>query len=383
LCNCNTFQNLDSGLNKTLIQLIDKKDIVALGESTHGAEEFQKIRGDFVRLLVSDFNFDLIALEASFSEITLINSYVKNVSRTDLSKLMFKLSNPFLRNEEFSGLVEWIKQFNITTGRVVEFTGIDTPVDSSSILNIYSTLEGEDETLVNAFDSLFRFVKTKGVFVEKNQTYILTDSAIQVKILAFKDQVNKFKIDTNKMLLLHHHLDLVDQLVRRIEAFDYTTFMVARDSALFLNLKWAIESKRAPRTIVLAHNEHIRKQPHVSIKTMGYFTDKHFKGRYCAIGFDFGTGSFLGIIPGVGFQTIRDSLNVSSNLSLLGTQSPGSSYLVDLKKCDCLKGELPMHRIGGGGQNGGISFSTNLLENFDGFVRVEHITPLHITKKVN
>lgn len=67
--------NLDLNL---LNKYIKDKELVGLGEATHGTKEFQNMRTRIISYLVENLGFRTIVLEESYSHCLRINSYILN-----------------------------------------------------------------------------------------------------------------------------------------------------------------------------------------------------------------------------------------------------------------------------------------------------------------
>ena len=92
-------------LSKTL----EGKTLVGLGEASHGTEEFYFQKRRFVKYLVSQDKYRLLALESPTTYVEPINNYIQ----TGEGDLRITLKSMGLYNsEEFYKLCQWLKSFN-------------------------------------------------------------------------------------------------------------------------------------------------------------------------------------------------------------------------------------------------------------------------------
>ena len=103
------FNNSDS-----IIHYIPKNtEILLLGESTHGTEEFYKIRSDITKQLVSNNNFNIILFETDWFNLYNVNKYINNNSESKSAiEALININNfPIWlwKNNIIIDLIEWLK----------------------------------------------------------------------------------------------------------------------------------------------------------------------------------------------------------------------------------------------------------------------------------
>ncbi len=102
---------------KPLIDAAAKQQLVLLGESTHGTQEFYNVRISITKDLIKNHRFRFIAIEAPWNFVLKINTYIKgsSVEYSSAKEVLNSFDNwPewMWKNQPIEELVEWIKNFN-------------------------------------------------------------------------------------------------------------------------------------------------------------------------------------------------------------------------------------------------------------------------------
>lgn len=99
-----------------LINLMSNEELVLLGESTHGTQEYYEIRRIISQKLIENHNFKFIAVEGDWNSIYEINLYIKGLSNKNSAYEILKTFNRWptwmWANEEIRLLAEWLKEYN-------------------------------------------------------------------------------------------------------------------------------------------------------------------------------------------------------------------------------------------------------------------------------
>ncbi|SDE80196.1 Erythromycin esterase homolog [Mucilaginibacter pineti] len=108
---------------KPLIEKMSAKQIVGLGEGTHGTAEFYKVRFWISRILIEEKGFNHIAFENDYSDSWLLNNELNTT--TNLDALMKKRLLSIWQNQETKELLAWVKQYNSKHHKKVTIDGLD------------------------------------------------------------------------------------------------------------------------------------------------------------------------------------------------------------------------------------------------------------------
>ena len=112
--------------------------LVGLGEATHGTKEFIDARFRMLRHLVTRLDFNVVAIEASFSAAQRMNEYIVN-GAGDLEESLTFLGSVMWDTYDFKDVLLWLRRHNEVVGedRKVRFWGLD----------IYNTRPGRNKVL--------------------------------------------------------------------------------------------------------------------------------------------------------------------------------------------------------------------------------------------
>lgn len=121
----------DTSLDR-LISVAADKELVLLGEASHGTHEYYLWRDKISRRLISEHGFSFIAVEGDFASLYHLNRYVKNLDGTVPSarEVLLQLDRwPtwMWANEEVVALAEWLRNHNdkLPQHKKVGFYGMD------------------------------------------------------------------------------------------------------------------------------------------------------------------------------------------------------------------------------------------------------------------
>ena len=115
-----------------LILAAEDKELVLLGEASHGTHEYYLWRDKISRRLITELDFNFIAVEGDFASLYHLNRYVKNLdgAANSAREVLLKLDRwPtwMWANEEVMALAEWLRDHNdkIPQDKKVGFYGMD------------------------------------------------------------------------------------------------------------------------------------------------------------------------------------------------------------------------------------------------------------------
>lgn len=121
----------DKSLDRLILETADK-ELVLLGEASHGTHEYYVWRDKISRRLISEQDFRFIAVEGDFASLYHLNSYIKNLDGAARSakEVLLKLDRwPtwMWANEEVVALAEWLRTHNdkFPQDKKVGFYGMD------------------------------------------------------------------------------------------------------------------------------------------------------------------------------------------------------------------------------------------------------------------
>lgn len=142
----------DASLDK-LISAAADKELVLLGEASHGTHEYYLWRDKISRRLIEEQGFNFIAVEGDFASLYHLNRYVKNLdgAANSAREILLKLDRwPtwMWANEEVVALTEWLRNHNdkLPQDEKVGFYGMDVYDEWNSKKVVLDLLKAADHT---------------------------------------------------------------------------------------------------------------------------------------------------------------------------------------------------------------------------------------------
>jgi len=140
--------------SRDLLPLAEKfkdKKVVMLGEASHGTHQYYNWRARITRILMSEYDFDFMAVEGDWPPCYELNRHVKNYR--DAEQYTFDVLKQFDRwpswmwaNWEIHEWAEWLRKFNrgLPQNKRKGFYGLDVYSLWESLDAIMDYLKGED-----------------------------------------------------------------------------------------------------------------------------------------------------------------------------------------------------------------------------------------------
>ena len=368
---------------KPLIAQMSTKQIVGLGEGTHGTAEFYQLRYYISRILIEEKGFNHVAFENDVTEMWLLNQQLNG--KADVSTLMKKYMMGIWQNKETKALLDWIKTYNQSHVHKVSVHGIDYPVQKPDIemLTLLFKKAG-----INAFDQALLGLSAAANIQDEawfgmNQKEFKTDWKTLNKLCgrayvtadSVQQQVKGMDIasDIKSDLLL-----ALVNLKQGFEPFYPKAKDVSRDSLMAHNTSLIIKSKD-DKVIIWAHDAHLGKKEvyNNSVGGTGKYLLKLFPNNYFVLGTATAIGEFGATTDARAVNTsvmspyaleipIKDSWE-----ALLSTSSKTSHYF--FTDTFSPKTLVKPQRFVGYGTKSGVSLydKVNLAELYDAFLFIK------------
>ena len=137
-------------------------DVLLLGESTHGSEEFYQFRSDLTKQLIQEQNYNIILFETDWFNLYNVNKYINNNSdTTNVEDVLVNINNfPewLWKNNIIIELIEWLKVYNNLTNKKIYLLGLDCYLLIESLTWLYIFLKLFDEPLYNKLKKELYFI---------------------------------------------------------------------------------------------------------------------------------------------------------------------------------------------------------------------------------
>ena len=132
-----------------LLEMIGDRQVVLIGEASHGTHDFYAMRSDLTRRLIDEKGFRSLALEADWPDALRVHRYVQGTggdTKADAALGDFKRFPQWMwRNTVVLEFVEWLRQWNRAhENSQVGFYGMDLYSLHSSISEVLRYLDEVD-----------------------------------------------------------------------------------------------------------------------------------------------------------------------------------------------------------------------------------------------
>lgn len=318
---------LDTGFDdlESLKSILEDKKVIAIGESTLGANEFYKIKSRIIEFLVEEMNYRTIVFDANVSDVEVVNDYINGTG--DIEDAIWVLK-PFpltaekleenkgyrlsahtylapYTTEEFSIILNWMRDYNreVNTEDKIKAYGIgfENPEKSAEdLIDYISKIDNVNEkayrkrlTELKMIHSLdFKYPESRplgllGGFLEELSELLdlnkdeYSDKNLGEYEAAEKDISTLFQWIEYSLVNLNRGMDIA---------------INTKEKYLFENTKWVLEREgkkenRNEGLILWSNNKNISKDSKNYI-SMGMHLDKEFEDGYYSLGMDFFKGRF-------------------------------------------------------------------------------------------
>ena len=137
----------------TLLSLVGDRQLVLIGEASHGTHEFYRERARITRRLIDELGFTVVAVEGDWPDAYRVNRYVMGLSDdpdADHSLADFRRFPTWMwRNQDVVAFVEWLRARNDTQrspSTKARFYGLDLYSLRASIEAVIEYLDRVDPT---------------------------------------------------------------------------------------------------------------------------------------------------------------------------------------------------------------------------------------------
>lgn len=243
-----------------LNDVLEGKEVIALGEVTHGTREVFEYKDRLVRYLVSNLNYKTIVFEADNAGMENLDNYING-----------KIDNAIM-SPNYKALFECLRAYNKTVKEEdkVHLYGLELREFSPAIDKILVSNMNLDQ-------------EDKEIFLEiKNTPFDKID----------KKHLAKFRIACTR-LPRNLHSKMLIQLIDNYYKFigKKNGKIGVRDAFMAENALALKESTNDKKMIIWAHNGHVAKTSLYNEPAMGEYLRNAFKDKYYVIATDINKGN--------------------------------------------------------------------------------------------
>ena len=125
---------------------LQDKEIIAVGEATHGTKEFFEMKHRMLKFLVEELDYKAFAMEQGMASMYQINNYIQGES-VDIKDLI-KTLHPVWQTQEVIDMINWAKDYNskVTEDKKIRFYGCDIQMEmpqDNNLINYYDRVTSE------------------------------------------------------------------------------------------------------------------------------------------------------------------------------------------------------------------------------------------------
>ena len=266
------------------ISIPEQAKIVALGEATHGNQEFQQLKLDVFKIMVEDNGVRAFSLEGDYGGCEAVNRYIHGGDGT-VKDAVSAIGFTIYQTEEMENLISWMREYNksATQGNDIRFYGFD--------------MQRREYT----YKYLLEAVKDAGIDAKELEKLWNQDEQEYTDGYTF-DQRKKIiedikeEFEEKDILQNASAIHLSDVLLQNMELGKYIDdageINIYRDKMMAKNIMWILkqEEARGNRCIFISgHNSHVKKSGNYDAdnKVMGNLLADELENGYFVIGTDF------------------------------------------------------------------------------------------------
>jgi erythromycin esterase len=132
-----------------LLPLLDGARIIGVGESTHGDHEDQAFKAELIKALVRSGRIQVLALECNRAAAEGFDAYVRQGQGDPVSVIRSKSFFRIWKDDEFAGLILWLRAWNQTAAVPVRIVGDDMQDSARDAAVALDFVRGEDPALAD------------------------------------------------------------------------------------------------------------------------------------------------------------------------------------------------------------------------------------------
>lgn len=265
---------------KQLDTFFINKQIIGMGESTHGTSEFTTMRHRLFKYLVEHHNFNTFFLEADNNACKRINRYIHGAEDNVDSALLEVKLWPWL-TKEMTVLIDWMRGYNEKNVNQLSFVGCDMQLleDERSELELYFK---ENKPILEKIELFFSII---GNGRNCGNEVILNASAVWSDI-----SVSLSEDDSPDWKMMENGINQWFEL--QIKSYNNL-----RDSCMAENIVYYSQLNPGTKGIYFAHNTHVSRfvslrKGFPAYKKAGAFLHEHLGSHYAVFACTTDQGKF-------------------------------------------------------------------------------------------
>ena len=306
--------------------------IVALGEATHGNNEFQKMKLSVFKQLVATTPVRAFALEGDMGGCAIINNYIQGGEGTAEDVVRY-LGYRIYKTDNMVELIKWMREYNDEAENEdkVRLYGLDIQYTDYAVSFLNNYFEKVDAGNASQYAS-----DIESYFGIEDCSY---DPSKKDEIISFVDSMTAM-MDSNRenyvTLEGEDNFDIARRVLQNLSnCVNYREGGYSgkfRDTCMKDNALWMLnieETRHSSKLMMSTHNGHMTKNMSSTNTYLGYFLYEELGDDYYAIGTDF-YNTLVNLPDG---NQSRGNYEFCSDdkLALMVRDMPENEYYIDFK----------------------------------------------------
>jgi protein-L-isoaspartate(D-aspartate) O-methyltransferase len=280
------------------------RQVVLLGEASHGTSEFYRARAAITRRLIERHGFSIVAVEADWPDAAVVDRYVRHLPPREGEKPFQRFPTWMWRNTDVAAFVEWLRSFNaeVDKPKRAGFYGLDIYNMAASIASVLGYLDKTDPQAAavarERYGCLTPWQREPSTYGRAVLTagYRKCEDAVVAQLRDLLRQRLRYEEkDEDSFLDAAQNARLIAAAERyyRIMYYGGAESWNLRDSQMFETLKNVIAARGpSAKAVVWAHNSHIGDARYTE---MGAVRDELNIGQLCRQNFGADNVALIGM----------------------------------------------------------------------------------------
>lgn len=278
-----------------MVPELEGKQVIAVGEATHGSKEFFTLKHRLFRLLAEQSDCRIFGLEESYAAGLLVNDYIHGRGDLKANDVVMKMSFMW-RTREMKELIEWMKTYNDgqTSGNKITFYGFDFHGPHHAVKRLFNYFETTDTVFLSVIKPFLKkfeevtFPKERINEKEFNENKQIIEG-IRNTLKNNKDRYLQWA-SAERWTEADHLMNCLYQYMDTYRSGDVDFFK--RDPYMCQNVDWIMNQTPTAKIMLWAHNEHVASGG--SLPSMGKLLKQEYGNKFYNIGFVFNEGEYTG-----------------------------------------------------------------------------------------
>lgn len=324
------------------INISDNVKLVGLGEASHGASEYQKMKKEVFQTLVENNGCHTFIIEGDFGGSLKVDAYV-NGAEVNPEAVIKEIGFGIYRTEEMVDIIEWMRSYNetATAGKEIHFYGMDMQRFDNNKEYLFNILSKAAPALNDKYMTVLSQITDDNRFDISKES--LNDISVNLNNLMNDMDSNEKDIVTATDQI---HFDFARECANAMH--DYCEILIAndrdysamRDKSMYNRIQWFISKGDGSVIFINGHNGHMGKTSVADYKCLGSMLNDNMKDSYFAIGTDAKDTQFSSQNEDGSFRVVE-----VSNKNQFNTQSMTSGmYYIDFSD-DAIKNNETWQQI--------------------------------------